>query len=227
MFGIVIWFRFQLRFQSPRFRLRFRFQSPRFRLRFRLHQNELQMIPTPIPTPESESESSFDSDSGVGIAPGLSHRYFVNIEIDASSKTPNAVTRLCFQRPCALIFIGDVYVTMQITLLTCKYPAVRFALLARSIRQELFYLSNFASNFQCWMSGQISYIMRHAYMASLQWLADWHGCGYSVTVWDGTHAELVIGSVTLLLVNMENSATDWNVPIWTCTNLACAIADSP
>ena len=78
MCGIVIWFRFQLRFQSPRFRLRFWFQSPRFRLRFRLHQNELQMIPTPIPTPESESESSFDSDSGVGIAPGLA---LIDIEI--------------------------------------------------------------------------------------------------------------------------------------------------
>ena len=36
--------------------------------------------------------------------------------------------RLCFQRPCALIFSGDVYVTMKITSLTCKYPAVRFAL---------------------------------------------------------------------------------------------------
>ena len=48
--------------------------------------------------------------------------------IDAGTKVKTADTRLCFQHPCALIFSGDVYVTMQITLLTSKYPAVRFAL---------------------------------------------------------------------------------------------------
>ena len=59
------------------------------------------------------------------------------IKIDTGSKVKTADTRLCFQCPCALILSGDVFVTMQITLLTSKYPGVRFALLK--------YFNNFIS----------------------------------------------------------------------------------
>ena len=51
------------------------------------------------------------------------------MKIDAGSKVKTARTWLCFQRPCASVVSGDVRVTLRITLLTRKCPAVRFALL--------------------------------------------------------------------------------------------------
>ena len=56
------------------------------------------------------------------------HCYFVNIKIDASSKTQNAVMCVYFQSTCALVFSADVCVTMQIVSLTRKCPTVHFAL---------------------------------------------------------------------------------------------------
>ena len=55
------------------------------------------------------------------------------MKIDAGSKVKTARTWLCFQRPCASVVSGDVRVTMRITLLTRKCPAVRFALLVENI----------------------------------------------------------------------------------------------
>ena len=58
--------------------------------------------------------------------------YFVYMKIDAGSKVKTARTWLCFQRPCASVVSGDVRVTMRITLLTRKCPAVRFALFKKA-----------------------------------------------------------------------------------------------
>ena len=72
------------------------------------------------------------------------------MKIDAGPKVKTARTWLCFQRPCALVVSADVRVTMEITWVTRKCPAVRFAL----YNVELMMAYNFRS------VGKVSFVIR-------------------------------------------------------------------
>ena len=56
------------------------------------------------------------------------HCYFIYIKINASSIMQNGCHVRLFSAETSFLFSGDMCVTMQITSLTCKCPAVCFAL---------------------------------------------------------------------------------------------------